>query len=212
MTLTYERKCHPEIIVKNVLDNVQPHTVAAFLLPDKKLEKVSKTTVKKILNKHRLLKIIKLPEKTFDEGITTSIFIFESGIPQNNEEVFTCYIEDDGLERVKNQGRQDIKHKWKSIEDKWVEIVKKQAGDNSIKWINPTECLSYQKDEEPFEVYEEDFIKTMTDYLLYKEDIDVKALKEKIANEVIYFSDISSNKDSNSITISIERGNSLEKN
>ena len=135
MNPPYERKCHPEIIVKNVLDNVQPHTVAAFLLPDKKLEKVSKTTVKKILNKHRLLKIIKLPEKTFDEGITTSIFIFESGIPQNNEEVFTCYIEDDGLERVKNQGRQDIKHKWKSIEDKWVEIVKKQAGDNSIKWI-----------------------------------------------------------------------------
>ena len=61
-------------------------------------------------------------------------------------------------------------------------------------------------------MYEEDFIKTMTDYLLYKEDIDVKALKEKIAIEVIYFSDISSNKDSNSITISIERGNSLEKN
>lgn len=63
MNPPYERKCHPEIIVKNVLDNVQPHTVAAFLLPDKKLEKVSKTTVKKILNKHRLLKIIKLPEK-----------------------------------------------------------------------------------------------------------------------------------------------------
>ena len=210
MNPPYERKCHPEIIVKNVLDNVKPHTIAAFLLPDKKLEKVSKKTVQNILSKHRLLKIIKLPEKTFDEGITTSIFIFESGIPQDDEEIFTCFIKDDGLERVKNQGRQDIRHRWKGIEDKWVDIIKKQSGDNSIKWIKPKECLSYQKDEEPFEVYEEDFIKTMADYLMYKEDIDVKALKEVIANRVIYFSSISPSTNSNSIAIDIERGDNLE--
>lgn len=205
MNPPYERKCHPEIIIKNVLDNVETHTTAAFLLPDKKLEKVSKTIVKAILSKHRLLKIIKLPEKVFDEGITTSIFVFESGIPQNGEEIFTCYIKDDGLERVKNQGRQDIKHKWKGIEDKWIDIIKKQSGDESIKWIKPAECLSYQKDEEKFEVYEESFIKTMTDYLMYKEEIDVKLLKEIIAQKVIYSSNISSSKNADSITISIER-------
>ena len=99
-------------------------------LPDKKLEKVSKKIVKSILNKHRLLKIIKLPEKTFDEGITTSIFIFESGIPQNDEEIFTCYIKEDGLERVKNQGRQDIRHKWKDIEDKWVNSLNSKKSAN----------------------------------------------------------------------------------
>ena len=31
----YERKCHPEIIIKNVLDNIEPHSIGAFLLPDK---------------------------------------------------------------------------------------------------------------------------------------------------------------------------------
>ena len=98
--------------------------------------------------------VIKLPEKTFDEGITTSIFIFESGAPQNDEEIFTCYIKEDGLERVKNQGRQDIKHRWNAIENKWVDIIKKQSGDDSIKWIKPKDCLSYQKDEIPFEVNE----------------------------------------------------------
>lgn len=210
MNPPYERKCHPEIIVKNVLDNIKPHSIAAFLLPDKKLEKISKTAVKNILNKHRLLKIIKLPEKTFDEGTTTSIFIFESDIPQNNEEIFTCYIKEDGLERVKNQGRQDIRHKWKDIETKWVDIIKKQSGDDSIKWINPKECLSYQKDEEPFEVFEEDFIKTMVDYLMYREEIDVKNLKEIIANKVIYFSNISQNKEHNNVIIDIERGNNIE--
>lgn len=210
MNPPYERKCHPEIIVKNVLDNIKPHSIAAFLLPDKKLEKISKTAVKNILNKHRLLKIIKLPEKTFDEGTTTSIFIFESDIPQNNEEIFTCYIKEDGLERVKNQGRQDIRHKWKDIETKWVDIIKKQSGDDSIKWINPKECLSYQKDEEPFEVFEEDFIKTMVDYLMYREEIDVKNLKEIIANKVIYFSNISQNKEHNNVIIDVERGNNIE--
>ena len=210
MNPPYEKKCHPEIIIKNVLDNVNKHTIAAFLLPDKKLEKVSKKIVKSILNKHRLLKIIKLPEKTFDEGITTSIFIFESGIPQNDEEIFTCYIKEDGLERVKNQGRQDIRHKWKDIEDKWVSIIKKQSGDDSIKWIKPSICLSYQKDEEAFEVYEEDFVKTMADYLMYKENINVNALKEAIANKVIYFSSITSGDKNNKIAINVESGKNFE--
>lgn len=210
MNPPYERKCHPEIIIKNVLDNVKPHTISAFLLPDKKLEKISKKIVNSILNKHRLLKIIKLPEKTFDEGITTSIFIFESGIPQNDEEIFTCYIKEDGLERVKNQGRQDVRNKWKEIEDKWVDIIKKQSGDDSIKWINPKKCLSYQKNEEPFKVYEEDFMKTMTDYLMFKEEIDVKALREAIVNKVIYFSNIISDEKSNNITIDVERGERIE--
>lgn len=209
MNPPYERKCHPEIIVKNVLDSIKPHSLAAFLLPDKKLEKISVRTVNNILNNHRLLKIIKIPEKTFDAGITTSIFIFESGIPQNDEEIFTCYIKDDGLERVKNQGRQDIKHKWKSIEDSWVEIIKKQSGDDSIKWIKPSEHLSYQKDEEPFCVCEEDYVKTMADYLMFKEEIDVKMLKEIIANKVIYASELSMNED-DIISIDIERGDSVE--
>ena len=31
MNPPYEKKCHPEIIIKNVLDNVNKHTIAAFL-------------------------------------------------------------------------------------------------------------------------------------------------------------------------------------
>ena len=203
MNPPYERKCHPEIIIKNVLDNIEPHSIAAFLLPDKKLEKFSKTWRKDILKKHRLIKIIKLPEKTFDEGVTVSIFIFEAGIPQNSQEIFTCYIKDDGLERVKNQGRQDIKNKWHSIENAWVDIIKKQSGDDSIKWIKPSEFLSYQKDQVPFSVTEEDFVKTMTDYLLFKEEIDVKELTNSISNKIVYHSELS--KDDSNIKVNIKR-------
>lgn len=204
MNPPYERKYHPDIIIKSVLDNCKTGAKAAFLLPDKKLEKFSKTWRKDILKKHRLTKIIKLPEKTFDEGVTVSIFIFEVGLPQNNQEIFTCYLKDDGLERIKNQGRQDIKNKWRDIENKWVDIIKKQSGDDSIKWINPSEHLSYQKDEIPFSVTEEDFIKTMTDYLLFKEEIDVKDLMGAISKTIIYHGELS--EDVADIKVNIKKG------
>ena len=210
MNPPYERKCQPHIIIQNVLNNCPKGTKAAFLLPDKKLEKFSVKWRKDVFAKHRLLKIIKLPEKTFDEGVTVSIFIFECGYEQKDSEIFTCYIDDDGLERVKNQGRQDIKHKWKDIEDMWVEIIRKQSGHDSVKWIKPSECLSYQKDEKPFEIYEEDFIRNMMDYLMYKENIDKKDFSEKLATEVMYLSDVSTDNETNIISIQVQGGGSDE--
>lgn len=209
MNPPYERKYKPHIIIQNVLNNCARGTLAAFLLPDRKLEKFSDAWKKDIFKNHRLLKIIKLPEKTFDEGVTVSIFIFECGIPQNNDEIFTCYIQDDGLERVKNQGRQDINDKWSEIENKWVDIIKKQSGDESIKWINPKEHLSYQQDEKPFEIYEEDFMRDMMNYLMYKEGIDKKQFSDILADEIMYFSDISYDQNKNIISIQV-RGNNNE--
>lgn len=210
MNPPYERKCQPHKIIENVLNNCVKGTMAAFLLPDKKLEKFSVKWRKDIFVKHRLLKIIKLPEKTFDAGVTVSIFIFECGIPQDNREIFTCYIKEDGLERVKNQGRQDIKNKWKNIENKWVDIIQKQSGDDSIKWIDPSNCLSYQQDEKPFEIYEEDFIKNMMDFLMFKKNIDRKSFADKLANEVIYLSNISIDEKTNIISIKVQGENSNE--
>ena len=207
MNPPFERKYGCLTIVNNVLLNVPPHTKCAFILPDKKLEKDNGA---KLLKHSTLEKIIKLPEKIFSEGVTTSIFIFESGTPQNNKEIFTCYIEDDGLETVKNQGRQDIKDRWQSIEDKWVEIIRKQSGDNTIKWIKPSEHLSYQVPEKEFEISEEDFTKTIMDYLMFKEGIDVKEFSDKLITKVLYNSSVDSN-DEGIISISLEsEGNDSE--
>ncbi|MCI8404062.1 MAG: N-6 DNA methylase [Clostridia bacterium] len=200
MNPPFERKYGCLTIVNNVLLNVPPHTKCAFILPDKKLEKDNGA---KLLKHSTLEKIIKLPEKIFSEGVTTSIFIFESGIPQNNKEIFTCYISDDGLETVKNQGRQDIKDRWQSIEDRWIEIIRKQSGDDTIKWIKPSEHLSYQIPEKEFEISEEDFTKTMMDYLMFKQGIDVKEFSDKLINKVLYSSTVDGN-DDNIISISLE--------
>ncbi len=203
MNPPYERKYHPEIIIKNVLNNCPKNTKMAILLPDKKLEKFSAKWRKDIFSNHRLLKIIKLPEKTFDEGVTVSIFIFEVGIPQNNKEIFTCYIEEDGLERVKNQGRQDIKHRWKKIENYWVDVISKQSGNSTIKWIDPNICQSYQVDVKPFEINEEDFLKQMMDYVMFKENVDAREFADKVSNKIIYLSDIS-RQSNNDVLVSLK--------
>lgn len=170
------------------MKSVPRNTKCAFILPDKKLEKDKKG--RKLLKHSTIEKIIKLPEKIFSEGVTTSIFIFTAGVPQNDKEIFACYIKEDGLETVKNQGRQDVKDKWQSIEDRWVDIIYKQSGDDTIQWIKPTEHLSYQMPEKPFEIYEEDFAKTMMDYLMFKQGIDVKEFSDALIKKVMYDSEI----------------------
>ena len=209
MNPPFENKYGCIQIVKNVLDSVQRGTLCAFILPEKKLEKVSKTIVNRILQKHTLKKIVKLPEKTFNEGVTTSVFIFEAYVPQNDKEVFTCYIEDDGLENVKNQGRHDIKGKWMGIEDKWVDIINKQSGDDTIQWIKPGltdgKHLSYQMAIPEFEISESDFRKTLLDYYFFENDIDQKEFSDELINSILYNSNIERNKDE--IIVKIEKDN-----
>lgn len=197
MNPPFESKYGCLTIVENVLKNVPRNTKCAFILPDKKLEKDKKG--RKLLKHSTLEKIIKLPEKVFSEGVTTSIFIFTAGAPQNDKEIFACYIEEDGLETVKNQGRQDIKDRWQSIEDRWVDIIRKQSGDDTVQWIKPSKNLSYQMPEKPFEIFEEDFTKTMMDYLMFKQGIDVKEFSDSLVKKVMYDSEIYSKE--NDITI-----------
>ena len=207
MNPPYENKYGCMTIVENVLDSVKAGTDCAFILPDKKLEKASSAQMKRILSNHTLTKIIKLPEPLFfGVGVTTSIFVFKTGQPQNNQDIFGCYIEDDGLETVKNQGRQDVKGRWKEIEDYWIDSISKlrDTKHNTAQWINPNEHLSYQMPEKPFEISEEDFKKTAMDYICFKNGIDTKAFGEKLLNAALYGSEVSS--DDTGVNIKIGGG------
>lgn len=199
MNPPFESKYGCLTIVDNVLKSVPKGTECAFILPDKKLEKDSRGP--KLLKHSTLKKIIKLPEKVFSEGVTTSIFIFQAGVPHGTKDIFACYIEDDGLETVKNQGRQDIKDRWQAIEDEWIELIRKQSGHDTIQWIKPSEHLSYQMPEKEFEVFEEDFTKTMMDYLMFQQQIDVKEFCEKLVTKVMYNSSVSSSENNVIITL-----------
>ncbi len=210
MNPPYENKYGCIEIVENVLDSVKAGTECAFILPDKKLEKVSKTKIKRILSNHRLTKIIKLPEPLFfGIGVTTSVFVFIAGKPQNEQEIFGCYIEDDGLETVKNQGRHDIKGKWQDIENYWIDSISKLRDTeyHTNQWIKPSEHLSYQMPEKAFEISEEDFKKTAMDYLMFKNGIDAKAFSEKLVSAALYSSKISKSDDSVSIVMKVGEKN-----
>lgn len=187
MNPPFETKYGCATIVENVLDNVKKGTLCAFILPDKKLEKISHKQTRRILLHHTIKKIIKLPEKLFfNTGVMTSIFIFEAGVPQNEKEIFSCYISDDGLVTVKNQGRQDVYDKWDKLEDYWVDVVNKQSGDETIQWIVSKQHLSYQMPKVEFKMNKSDFRKSILDYMLFKKNIDVKELQEKISNTILY--------------------------
>lgn len=201
MNPPFESKYGCLTIVDNVLKSVPIHTKCAFILPDKKLEKDKKGG--KLLKHSTLEKIIKLPEKVFAEGVTTSVFIFEAGVPHDGKEIFACYIAEDGLETVKNQGRQDVRDRWQSIEDRWIQIIRRQAGDDTIQWIKPTEHLSYQMPEKPFEIFEEDFARTMMDYLMFQKKIDSKEFGGALLNKVLYGGDIAA--DETAVTISLKK-------
>lgn len=193
MNPPYENKYGCMNIVENVLNSVPARTQCAFILPDKKLEKASTTQMNRILKNHRLRKVIKLPEDLFfGVGITTSIFVFESGVGQDDKEFFACYMESDGLSTVKNKGRHDVYGKWQAIEAHWVDVVEKQSGDDTCQWVDPNEHLSYQMPLKPFEIFEEDFRKTAMDYLMFKRGIDAKEFGEKLLDTAMYSSRVSS--------------------
>lgn len=198
MNPPFERAYGCMTIVKNVLDNVPVGTKCAFILPDKKLEKdlTDKKYGNKVLKDHRVTTIIKLPENIFT-GITASIFVFEAHKSQNGQNIIGYYIEEDGLETVKNQGRQDIKHKWDAIEDYWIQAIHdgNDSKYNTRQIINPAEYLSYQMPKKPFEIFEEDFIKTMMDYEMYKQGIDVKEFNGNLLQRILYSSDVSTEGD-----------------
>lgn len=203
MNPPFETKFGCMKIVENVLSNVPEHTMCAFILPDKKLEK-AKSAADRIKTNHRLRKVIKLPEDLFQgTGVTTSIFVFEAGVPQNGHEFFTCWMKDDGLETVKNKGRHDVHGRWPAIENHWVDVVLKQSGDDTCKWEDPDKCMSYQVPVQPFEVSEEDFRKTAMDYLMYKRSIDSREFSGRLFETVLYSSTVES--DDDHIRISVDR-------
>lgn len=208
MNPPYERKYKPIKILNNVFNNMPKGTDAAVLLPDHKLEKESKKQVKELLTNNKLTKIIKLPEETFSEGVSVSIFIFKLGEPTDSDAgIFTCEIKEDGLETVKNQGRQDIKHRWPKIEDSWVKIIKRQdtSADKTCQWITPDldncENLSYPVPQAPFSISEDDFMRTVMNYEMFKQGIDTKELEDKLIDKIMYQSKVQDNTDSISIEL-----------
>ena len=199
MNPPYENKFGCMEIVENVLDSVDRSTLCAFILPDKKLEKTPKVRMSRILRHHRLLKVVKLPENLFfGVGVTTSIFIFEAGVPQDGKKLFAANIAEDGLVTVKNKGRHDVHGRWPAIENYWVDAIERHADSDhgTGQWIDPAENLSWQAPVKPFVPTEEDRPRTAIDSAMFLRGIDAKAMREKLGRLATYSASVTATDDS----------------
>lgn len=199
MNPPFENKYGCMQIVENILDSVGDGVDCAFILPDKKLEKDSKTRMKRILKNHRLQMVIKLPANLFfGVGTTTSLFVFKTGTPQNDQEFMACYMADDGLETVKNQGRHDVRGRWPDIRDEWIKkITRGGMGDATFQWNKPVigEYLSWQEPKQEFSISEADFAKTALDYWAYQNSVDLKELTARFSAAALYEAEVETDDD-----------------
>ena len=81
-----------------------------------------------------------------------------------------------GLETIKNQGRQDIKNLWPNIEKYWVDVViGKQVTTLFSGLIQRKLALSLKKSS--FKLSKHDFSKTVLNYILLKMELTLMKLK-----------------------------------
>lgn len=189
MNPPYENKFGCMKIVENVLNSVGRDVLCGFILPDKKLEKTSKNQMARILRHHRLLKVVKMPENLFfGIGVTTSIFIFQAGVPQDGKEFFAVNIAEDGLVTVKNKGRHDVYTRWPELENYWVDAIAKSDDSRfgTGQWHSAEECLSWQAPVKPFVITEEDLARTAMDYVMFKKGLDAKEIRENLGIRTTY--------------------------
>lgn len=206
MNPPYENKFGCMNIVENVLENVARGTQCGFILPDKKLEKTSTTQMSRIMRNHRLMKVIKLPENLFfGVGVTTSIFVFETGKPQDGNSFFAVNIEEDGLVTVKNKGRHDVYGRWPALEDYWIDTI--QRSDDPVygtgQWVDPAEHLSWQAPIPPFVLSEEALSRAAMNYEMFQRGIDSLGMLELMGRVATYGARVAETEDS--IVLEVEK-------
>lgn len=172
MNPPYENKFGVYEIVGNVLESVSVSSRVAMLLPDMKLDKASKKRRERITNAATLTHVIKLPDALFQPlaSVSVSLFIWTTGTPQGEQSYQTAHLENDGLVGSKNSVRKDIHNKWNDIEAVWLNAIRNDNYDctDTAKVREPSNGLSYEEPEKPFEIYEEDFKKAAFDFIWFQ--------------------------------------------
>ena len=120
-----------EFILNNLECLVDGGTCIAIVPMNKALEKKGKAfeLKKKILKKHTLEAVLSMPDELFINSkvnVITCIMVFTAHKPHDSEvETYFGYYKNDGFEKRRNLGRNDIYGKWVNIREKWVNYYKR---------------------------------------------------------------------------------------
>jgi type I restriction enzyme M protein len=148
-----------------------------------------------LLEKHTLEAVMSMPNDLFvdsDTLVVTCLMLFTAHKPhkESNKTTWFGYWKDDGFVKTRN-GRIDINHKWKDIQNNWVKsFIERESIENvSIKKrVDYTDewCYELHAVTNYSTLTEKKFIISMKDYNLYlfanslSESIYDKPLNEKI--------------------------------
>jgi type I restriction enzyme M protein len=142
---------------------------------DKKVLEVKK----RLLQKHTLEAVFSMPNDLFHPvGVNTCIIIFKAHNSHSiNKKTSFGYFKDDGFIKQKNKGRIDKELKWNNIKSKWLKafINKENIAGLSITHIVSAEmewCAEAYMETDYSTLTENDFIKTIKDYVAFKVKYD----------------------------------------
>ena len=134
---------------------------------------------KKLLSKHTLEAVFSMPDELFFNSkvnAVTCVIVLTSKRPHPiNKKVYFGYYKDDGFVKRKNKGRIDLYSKFeKEIKKEWITsyINKEEApGFSVMKVIRPEDewCAETYMETDYKSLSEEDFIRSIKNYLYYKE-------------------------------------------
>lgn len=91
---------------------------------------------KRILEKHHLKAVLSMPDDLFyPVGVVTCIMVFEANKSNTGRETWFGYFKDDKFEKRKNQGRVDVRGKYKEEKERWLNAYynKKEVAGLSVK-------------------------------------------------------------------------------
>lgn len=130
-----------------------------------------------LLSKHSLEGVFSMPAETFNNSkvsVSTAVIVVKAHIPHKKEkEVYFGYYREDGFEKQKPYGRIDRFGKWEGIKKSWVNSFKNKKeiiGLSVKKAISPSDewCAEAYMETDYSALKEEDFIKTLKNYIVYQ--------------------------------------------
>lgn len=130
----------------------------------------------KLLEKHTLDAVFSLPSEIFYPGASSvaCCMVFDLGKPHkdSNKKTFFGYFKEDGFEKRKGIGRVDVKDKWNSIENNWIDLYehrKSQAGLSVTKKVTASDewCAEAYMDTDYSTLTDMDFVSKLKDYAAF---------------------------------------------
>lgn len=137
-------------------------------------EKDLKVVKQRILSKHHLKAVLSMPDDLFyPVGVVTCIMVFEANKPNAGRKTWFGYFKDDGFEKRKHLGRIDVRNRFSSIKENWLNAYRNNEdipGLSIRKEITAEEewCAEAFMETDYSKLSNVDFERKLKEYVAYK--------------------------------------------